>query len=267
MGKVLAGMERRAYESGRYLNNILPYSTWFQTEKRDQILSQILYGRQADAVILASTHPDPLMVKEYQRHGVPVILIEDRADGCYSIRVDNVHGATLATRHLIGKGCRRIGIVHGSLPGPGMELNPTVPERKAGWELAMREAGLDPADSLRTEIRFYEFEEGRTALDTLLERNPDLDAVFCAAGDMVAMGVMDRAREKGIRIGPDLKLVGYDDLETSRLLDPPLSSVQQPAESLGAEALDLVLEALDHPDQEPREIFHKPELLVRRSAE
>jgi LacI family transcriptional regulator len=266
MGQVLAGMELRAYENGRYINNILTYSTWFQISKREEILSQILYGRQADAVIMASMHPDPLLVREFKRHEVPVILIEDQAPGCWSIRVDNVHGAREATRHLIQKGCGEIGIISGEVPGPGVELNATVPERNQGWEEALREAQREPEARLRTQVKFYNFNEGRIALDILLKQSPKLDAIFCAAGDRVAMGVMERARELGLRIGQDLKLVGYDDSEASRLLDPPLSSVPQPAETLGSEAMDMALEALDHPDATPREIVHKPELVVRASA-
>jgi len=266
IGQVVAGMERRAYESGRYLNNILTYSTWFQVGARKQILSQILYGRQADAVVLASMHPDTDMVREFRRHGVPLVLIEDQAPGCWSVRVDNVHGAREATALLIRAGCRRIALVSGELPAEGIELNPTVPERRLGWEQALREAGREPEPGLQADVRFYEFSEGAGALDRLLKAEPGLDGIFCAAGDLVAMGIMERARELGLRIGKDLKLVGYDDLQASRLLDPPLSSVQQPAEILGAEALDLVLEALDHPARPPREIFHKPELRVRASA-
>jgi DNA-binding LacI/PurR family transcriptional regulator len=197
---------------------------------------------------------------------VPLVLIEDQAPGCWSVRVDNISGARDATRHLIEAGCRHIGLISGELPAAGVELNPTVPERRQGWEQALRDAGREPAPALQTDVKFYEFTEGRSALDALLKSEPKLDAIFCAAGDRVAMGVMERARELGLRIGQDLKLIGYDDLEASRLLDPPLSSVKQPAETLGAEALDLALEALDQPLKASYEIFHKAELIVRASA-
>jgi DNA-binding LacI/PurR family transcriptional regulator len=69
-----------------------------------------------------------------------------------------------------------------------------------------------------------------------------------------------------LKLPQDLRLIGYDDLPSSGLLDPPLSSVRQDAEQMGALALDLAVEALDHPGQAPREIILQPQLMVRQTA-
>lgn len=266
VGEILVGLEQRALDSGRFHNRILPFATWYHIDEREKVLREILYGGQADAVVMASMKPSPELVLEFQRHRVPVVLIEDQAPGCWSVKVDNIKGARQATDHLIGRGCGRLGLVVGQMPPEGVELNPTSLERRRGYQDALRAAGraVDPA--LVADVAYFSFEEGRVALDALLKAEPKLDGIFCAAGDRVAMGIMERARELKRRIPQDLKLVGYDDLQASRLLDPPLSSVHQNAGELGAAALDLACEALDHPGREPKALVFDAHLEVRASA-
>jgi DNA-binding LacI/PurR family transcriptional regulator len=266
VGELLVGIEARARETGRFHNRILPFSTWYHIDEREAVLRDILYGGQADAVVLASMHPSPELVQEYGRHGVPLVLIEDQAAGCASVRVDNVLGARLAVQHLVKQGCRHVGLLSGELPPDGIELNPTTVERRQGFQKALLEAGRAFRPELVADVRFFRFEEGMAGLAALLQAEPGLDGIFCAAGDRVAMGVMQGARERGLKLPQDLRLIGYDDLPSSGLLDPPLSSVRQDAEQMGALALDLAVEALDHPGQAPREIILQPQLMVRQTA-
>ena len=265
-GHVLAGVEQRAFELGLYENAIQPYSTWYHISTREEILRQILYGGQAEAVILVSMYPSPEIVLEYKRHDVPLILVEAKAPGCHSVRVDNALGARLATECLIQAGCKQVALVAGQLPPQDVELNPTVVERRQGFADAMAAAKLGRKLPLIADIRFYEFEEGRQALDLLLKQQPKLDGIFCAAGDRVALGIIERARELGLRIPQDLKLIGYDDLLESRFLDPPLSSVSQPTAQLGAEAFDLAIYAIKNPGQGEKHLFHKPKLVLRKTT-
>ena len=266
VGDLLVGIEARARESGRFHNRILPFSTWYHIDEREAVLRDILYGGQADAVILASMHPSAELAQEYIRHGVPLVLIEDQAAGCSCVRVDNVLGARLATEHLLAQGCRHIGLISGELPPDGIELNPTTVERRLGFQQALQAAGRPVRPELVADVRFFRFEEGLAGLEALRLAEPALDGIFCAAGDRVAMGVMQGARERGLKLPDDLRLIGYDDLASSGLLDPPLTSVRQDAEQMGALALDLAVAALDHPQDPPREIILQPELIVRQTA-
>lgn len=263
LGQVLAGLEQRSHETGLYPNSILPFSTWYDTAQREAVLRQILYGGLADAVMLASMPPSPEMALEYKKHGVPLVLIEDRAPLCHSVRVDNVLGAKLATQHLIKAGCKHIALVVGELPPKGIELNPTTVERRKGYADAMKAAGRKVDPALTVPVKYFAFEEGEACLDPLLKAQPKLDGIFCAAGDRVAMGIMKRARELKLKFPQDLKLIGYDDLQSSALLNPPLSTVHQPIELLGSETFDLVIKALGHPELKEVDIMHKPELVLR----
>ena len=266
LGQVLAGIEQRSHETGLYPNSILPFSTWYDTAQREAALRQILYGGLADAVMLASMPPSAEMASAYKKHGVPLVLIEDRAPLCHSVRVDNVLGARLATQHLLKAGCKHIALVVGELPPKGIELNPTTVERRKGFADAMKAAGHKEDPALITPVRYFAFEEGEASLDGLLKAQPKLDGIFCAAGDRVAMGIMKRARELKLKFPQDLKLIGYDDLQSSALLSPALSTVHQPIELLGSEAFDLVIKALEHPELKEVDVMHRPELILRSTT-
>lgn len=266
VGQVLVGMEERAFETHKYFNAIHPYSTWFHSAEREAILKQILYGGSADAVVLLSTKPDAATIAEFQRHGIPLVLVEDKAKGCHSVRVDNVLGAQLAAQRLISLGCRRIGLVAGVLGGEGMDLNPTAVERRHGFAKALKAAGVRAEGLPRFDIHTYERPEGREALDALLKAAPDLDGIFCAAGDKVALGILERARELRLRLPKDLKLIGYDDIELASLVQPALSTVRQPIQALGAQAFDLAVAAAEGRLAEDTHLLFKPSLVLRETA-
>lgn len=266
VGQILAGVEQRSFETKRYFNAVLPYSTWFLIEEREKILRQILYGGVADAVILVSMLPGEALAQEFRRHRVPLVLIETKAALCHSVCVDNELGSKLAVDHLVKSGCKNIGLIVGELPPKGVETNATTMERRKGFADTLKSHGRKSDPSMIASVRYFDFQEGPACLDQLLAANPKLDGIFCAAGDRVAMGVMKRARELKIHIPKDLKLIGFDDLLSSALLSPALSTIRQPVELLGSEAFDLALRALDNPELNEETVMHKPELILRETA-
>lgn len=266
VGQVLVGMEQRAFETRKYFNGIHPYSTWFHSAEREEALRQILYGGRADAVVLVSTQPDEATIKDFKRHGIPLVLVEAKAAGCHSVRVDNALGAQLAAQRLLSLGCKRLGLVVGALGGAGMDLNPTAVERRAGFATTLKGAGFKPEHTATVDIQTYERPEGRDALDSLLSRLPKLDGIFCAAGDKVALGILERARERKLKIPGQLKLIGYDDIELASLVQPALSTVRQPILELGAQAFDLAVAAAEGRLAEETHLLFKPELVLRETA-
>lgn len=266
VGQVLVGMEDHAFKSRKYINSIHPYSTWFHSEAREEILRQILYGGLADAVILVSTKPEAPTIAEFNRYGVPLILVEDRAPGCHSVRVDNVAGAELATKHLIQRGCKRLALVAGVVGGDGMDLNPTPIERRAGFAKAMKAAGLKHDPRREADIHYYERQNGREALAQLLKADPKIDGIFCAAGDLVALGIVEEARARGLKVPLDFKLIGYDDIELASLVQPALTTVRQPIRELGAQAFEMAMLALEGTLKKDSELVFKPELILRETA-
>jgi LacI family transcriptional regulator len=267
IASVMDAFEQRAFQMGRYVHGIHPYSTQHKTEAKEELLQQILYGRTADAVVVVTIRPSQKVVDEYAARKIPLILLENTLPGCHSIRVDNLKGGLIATEYLIQKGRKRIGLINGvTQPPPGVDLVPSAVERLEGYRQALKNKGLEFTENRVVAYGNYLFEEGRMGLKTLLEKDPKLDAIFCAAGDIMAMGVMAEAKARGIRIPEDLALVGYDDMLASSLLKPTLTTVHQPLVQMGVQAFETAIDAIDGKLLEDRNILMQPELIVRESA-
>jgi DNA-binding LacI/PurR family transcriptional regulator len=140
---------------------------------------------------------------------------------------DNVAGGELATAHLIGLGRRRVAF----LGGP--EHSEEVQARYAGYEAAHAAAGLAVDPALVAHAKWHKPETNAvSAIGELLDRAPDLDAVF-ANSDLFAIAAMDMLRARGRRVPEDVAVVGYDDSLVARHSNPPLTTVSQNGELAG----------------------------------
>ena len=139
-------------------------------------------------------------------------------------------------------------------------------DRRTGWEKALGEAGRAADEALVAEADFTRA-GGRAAAEQLLARRPDLDGLF-AASDLMALGALDALRAAGRRVPEDVAVVGFDDSELARTADPPLTTVRQPIEQLGAEMARLLVARLDG-DVAPgsyESVVLRTELVIRASG-
>lgn len=226
----------------------------------DQCL-RLLREQRVDALIALARPRDLGVLHSFTAAGKPLVLIEDECPGHSSVRGDSRLGAKLATSYLVGLGRRNIGIVLGS---EEYAKSYSERERYRGYAEALKKAGLAPSPGHRLYCRRHRFESGAAVLDGALSSG--LDAVFCASGDMVAMGILDAARRRGVAVPRDLAVVGYDDLLPSRIVSPSLTSVSNPISSLSSLALCLCLRGISQKSVELGEYVFKPSLIVRESA-
>ena len=260
-------VEQRAFHTGRYDHGIQPFTTRNVSADLDELMKRILYGHQADAVILITQAPLPENVREYRRMGLPLILVENNQADTHSVCYDNVQGARQAVTHLLKRGRKRIGLIVGSqIAKEGKDLNPSALERMKGYVEALKAHGVAFEPARVVEVRKYEYEEGRECLRRILDRGVKMDALFCAAGDIVAMGVLEEARISGLSIPKDLAVVGYDDVQAARILNPALTTVRQSFLELGIRAFDIAMDAIDGRLKEPCQIVLQQELVVRESS-
>lgn len=152
-----------------------------------------------------------------------------------SVGGDNVLGGTLATRHLLGLGCRRIAFVGDArLPEPWL--------RRQGYAQALREAGLavDPALELAAP-----FEPGvaSAVVHEFCAAQRDFDAVLCCS-DVLALLTIQALRAAGRRVPDDVAVVGYDDMPLAAYCDPPLTTVHQPVAQAGEALVEALLAQL-----------------------
>ena len=177
------------------------------------------------------------------------------------VDADNVGGAEAAVAHLVAAGRSTIGTVAGPADmAPGAD-------RRTGWEKALGEAGRLADRTLVAEADFTRA-GGQAATAALLARRPDLDGLF-AASDLMALGALDALRSAGRRVPDDVAVVGFDDSELARTADPPLTTVRQPIEQLGAEMARLLLAQLDggrSPAAAEPPVVLRTELVIRASG-
>jgi DNA-binding LacI/PurR family transcriptional regulator len=263
---ILAGVERQLYDKGNFDYILAHISIKVSQAIKQKIIDDMIYGKKADAVIMLTVKPDDKHIKEFKKHGIPLVLIEnDAVAGANSIKIDNRKGSYLAVDYLLNKGKRKIALVSGPSGNDGIENN-IMMERQKGYEDALKNKGLETEKKRMYNTQNHRLEEGIRLLDAVLADNPDTDAVFSAAGDFVAVGIMHRAKELGIKIPQDISLVGYDDIPIAGLLNPSLTTVSQQLDVIGRKALDLAMDSLTGKIHGTHEIQMAPELIIRESA-
>jgi DNA-binding LacI/PurR family transcriptional regulator len=133
----------------------------------------------------------------------------------------------------------------------------------AGYRTAVAEVGpIDPGL-----VAYGDFSQpsGEHAIRLLLDRRPDIDAVF-AASDLMAMGVLRGLRRAGRRVPEDVAVIGFDDSQAARHTDPPLTTVRQPVEEMGARTARELITLIADPVAQPRSVVLRTDLVLRESA-
>ena len=180
-------------------------------------------------------------------------------DDAHAVASNDREAVAAATRHLIEAGHRRIGLVQGP---HGFR---SAAERRAGFELAMEEAGLKVPRSLIVEGT-YRFESGVAAGDRLLDASPRPTAIV-SSNDELAAGVVQAARQRGLSVPEDLSIIGFDDTATASHMWPPLTTVRWPiipmARAAAAKLLAGTIEGEEDAADEPSLFLST---LVRRAS-
>ncbi|GHE98698.1 LacI family transcriptional regulator [Streptomyces longispororuber] len=219
-------------------------------------LAQYLSAHRVDGVLLVSVHADDPLPDLLEQLEVPAVISgRRRADEpLASVDSDNFAGARAAVTHLLSRGRRAIATITGRLDVYGAQL------RLDGYRDALAQAGHGPEEALVARADFTE-EGGRRAMEELLARRPDLDAVF-AASDVMASGARQVLRRAGRRIPDDVALVGFDDSAIARHMDPPLTSVRQPIAEMGRTMTDVLLAEIADPRPPATRRLTRPRIVL-----
>jgi LacI family transcriptional regulator len=173
------------------------------------------------------------------------------------VDVDNVEGSHTAASHLIRLGYRRIATITGPLNTPvGLD-------RRQGYLNALTERGRPVDESLLVEGDFTEV-GGYVAMQRLLVQRPP-EAIFVAS-DTMALGALRALRNAGLSVPKDVAVVGFDDLPSSSVSDPPLTTIRQPIARIGSQAVRTLLDILENGLQTPRQIIMTTQLVIRNSC-
>lgn len=256
----ISGIEETAYKNGYAIMVCQSHETY----EREVLNARTLAGQRVAGIImsLAMETKDYKHLEQIQKQGVALVLFDrvaDEVEAC-KVVVDDYAGAREAVTHLIRKGYKRIA----HLGGPLHEY--VSRNRFAGYQKALEEHEIAYDHTLVVTGGFHEH-DGRSGIARLLKLPTPPDAVF-TVNDPVAIGAYTFLKDIGLNIPNDIALVGFSNNPISAMIDPPLTTVNQPATEMGRIAARLMLKQLEASGKPfaPVTRVLKTDLVIRSSA-
>jgi DNA-binding LacI/PurR family transcriptional regulator len=254
----ISGIEEVAYQSGYTI--ILCQSN--ESVEREVINTNVLMQHRV-AGIIASISQSTLKgnhFKDVVKRKIPLVffdrIIED--DAVSSVVIDDYRSAFDAVLYLIGRGYKRI--AHFSGP---KELGICI-KRRDGYIDALKQHQLPVPDGFLCYGGLHE-QNGYSAMDDLIKKNTLPDAIF-AINDPVAIGAFQRIKEAGYRIPEDIAIMGFSNNKITNLMDPPLTTVDQPSFEMGRNAAKILIQIIEKSMTKPCHLVLDTKLIVRGST-
>lgn len=228
----------------------------------DEYVEMLRERGVAGIIFVSGLHADstanPLRYHKLREHRLPIVMINGYVAGVDALFIsnDDVASMELAIGHLVSLGHTRIGLAVGQA-----RFVPVI-RKVEGFLRSMRAIGADDADDL-IEHTFFSVEGGQAAGGRLIDRGAT--AVVCGS-DMMALGAIRAARDRGLDVPRDISVVGYDDSPLIAFTDPPLTTVRQSVQAMGMAAVSALMEEIAGTPAPRTEFVFRPELVVRRST-
>ncbi|MDO4632445.1 MAG: LacI family DNA-binding transcriptional regulator [Eubacteriales bacterium] len=241
--------------------------------KREQELLRRLLANRVDGILFVSMIQDEKKAKyltqirklanKYKR--TPLVSLERdfTAAGIDSVYFDSYENAKMAMKHLLDCGCRKIAHITGPMI---MEI---AQDRVRGYKDSMKEHCPDIDFDRMIAYGDYSHQSGYMAMKKLMEDNPVIDGVFCG-NDQMAIGAVKYLKEQGIRIPEDIKIIGYDDVFISSVVEPALSTIHIQKRHAGIEAARILIQRIEQSAEEegsPIGVKMESRLVVRASTD
>lgn len=262
--EILAGVDDELARHGCDLMLYNPHRSAYcsSTPRTDSYMAALERGL-ADGLVVVLPHDAGIYLQTLQERRFPCVLIDhqgrnEEAGDCFAVDVTNWQGAFDATQYLINLGHQRIGFITGR-----MELG-CARDRLSGHLDALKQNGITPDKALIRSGTFYQ-PAGYACAKSLLALRRQPTAIF-ASNDVMAFGVMDAARDCGLRIPDDISIVGFDDIPLCTMTHPMLSTVRQPLREMGSVAVQMLLKIIANPQRPPERVRLQTQLVMRGSV-
>jgi LacI family transcriptional regulator len=212
-------------------------------------------------MLVSSHEPIEDRLARVRSRGTPSVLMGQAAVSTIqpSISIDDVEGGRIAAQHLLDVGRRRLCFIGGPL---GVKQ---IGDRLEGASDAVRASGTATLEVINAVDRTIE--GGRAAGHQIAARAPGLrpDGIF-AANDLLALGLIQALSFSSVTVPDDISLIGYDDIQFGEVAAVPLTTIRASRGSFGADAVDLLFDAIDGGDGFDKHLLFQPELVVRAST-
>lgn len=223
-----------------------------------------LYGARVEGLVVSLAMETKRFehFEQFLKKEIPIVFVDRVTSELHSdqVIIDNFKAGFAATEHLIAQGCSNIAHLSGAA-----HLN-VYAERERGFKEALQKHRLPVQEDLviRNSLSAA---DGLKAAEHLLNLNNPPDGIFCA-NDTSAVSIIQAARKRGIRIPDELAIIGFNNDPISQIIDPPLSTISQPAEDMGIIAARQVLKQKNRKNEiiTSETVVLKTEIIVRESS-
>jgi LacI family transcriptional regulator len=257
--RVLTGISQVA-EKSQY--NVFLFNS-DETSRRERQFLEVIRQQRLDGVIIgpADGYNKELIsiLKGFESQGVGVVLLDRDLDGAdfSCVRAENEKGSYLAVRQLLLNGHTRIGMIEGD------PIVRPVNERTAGYLQALGEFHIPiisdyiVRSDMKSEMAYW-------ATKKLMDLEEPPTAIF-TCNNMITLGCIRYLTDNKIRVGRDISLIGFDEIETFKLIGYNLSVVDRSEHEMGRKAMQLLLERIEHPERGTRTEIIPTRLILRGS--
>lgn len=206
--------------------------------KREAEAICFLQSKMVDGIIVTRTAPES-RIDEYSKRETPFVVVDSKSstlkNNVGEVVIDAKSAFIDITKHMLQKGCRKLAFISAS--------GEYDRERYEGFSTALKEAGVKAEEGLVYREN-YDVKTGYDGVEYIFENN-FADGIVCG-NDLIAVGVIDALRKKGLSVPGDVKVSGFDDIYFSRYMNPPLTTVKQPAYEMGAAAAKMLINYILH---------------------
>jgi len=255
----ISGIEQVAYNSGYTI--ILCQSN--ESFEREVVNTNLLMHHRVAGVIVSISQNTKQgnHFKDLIEKGIPLVFFDRTCEDVdtYKIVIDDKQSAFNAVSYLIQKGYKKIAHFAGPI---GLDI---CKKRMNGYIEALNQHGLIVDNELIKYGGLHE-QDGYDSMSALLEKNIIPDAIF-AVNDPVAIGAFQKIKEAGLRIPADVAIVGFSNNKITSLVDPPLTTVNQPSFEMGKKAAEILINLIEKKNViEEKEIVLNADLIIRGST-
>lgn len=261
MSSLISGIEETAQKAG--YNVIITQS--HDSYKDEVNMAQALYNSRVSGIICSlamettkTSHFDQFMEKD-----IPLVFVDrvPKDFDTYRVMIDNYSAGYKATNHLIEMGAKRIAHIG------GLKFRNIYKERERGYRDALKEHNLPIDEDLIQHVKTMSYDEGEKATNKLLEMDNPPDGIF-SSNDTTGVAAIQVAKQRGLIIPDELKIIGFNNDPLSQIIDPGLSTISHPAYEMGKTSSKKILKHLKKSDKKSiTEItFLNTEIIVRGST-
>ncbi|MBN2035054.1 MAG: LacI family DNA-binding transcriptional regulator [Deltaproteobacteria bacterium] len=251
-------IQEKAQEKGF---SLIIANTGYDGNLESSLLRQFQERRLAGIILTGFAIGQESAVRDVVQSGIPCVVIWEALDNnlLSFVGFNNFTAAYSMTEYLIQLKHQQIGLIL----GPYSKVR-RAKRRLEGYRAALKDYGLKLDPHLIIEKQ-PTLQEGKEGMEKLLSMRKPPTAVF-AASDMLAVGALRAAREKGVRVPEDVSIAGFDDIDFAAFCNPPLTTVRVPASLMGEMAVETLMEMIEGKLPKGRQITLNTEIITRESC-